>query len=161
MQEKRDRKEPSSDEEQLVTPEHLGELESLAVERIAEEAKNSSLVSHIDLARIILCWKDWDKSKQCEAWLTKMKSEQGFIISLLTSMVSVTLSQGMGLFGLGDRVPRRAYRIDLNFVRQFVDPAEIKPIVSNALKGSTLSARERTALETFLKELEKPDDQTQ
>jgi len=161
MQEKREGQEPSSDEKQLVTREHLEELERLAAERIAEKAKYSSFVSQIDLARILVCWKDWDRSGQYTLWLGKMKSEESFIISLLTSMLGVTFSQGMGLFGLGDRVPRRSYRIDLKFVGEFVDPAEIKPIVSNALKGSTLSARERTALETFLKELEKPDDQKQ
>jgi hypothetical protein len=139
----------------------LEELERLAAERIAKEAKESSLVWHIDLARILLCWKDWDRNGQYEPWLEKIKSEEAFIISLLTSMLGVTFSQGMGLFGLGDRVPRRSYKIDLKFVREFVDPKEIYPIVSNALEGSTLSARERTALETFLQELEKPDDQKQ
>jgi len=161
MQEKRDGQEPSSGEEHLVARGHLEELERLAAERIAKEAKESSLVWHIDLARILLCWKDWDRNGQYEPWLEKIKSEEGFIISLLTSMLGVTFSQGMGLFGLGDRVPRRSYKIDLKFVREFVDPKEIYPIVSNALKGSTLSARERTALETFLQELEKPDDQKQ
>jgi predicted KAP-like P-loop ATPase len=161
MQEKREGQEPSSDEKQLVTREHLEQLERLAAERIAEKAKDSSLVSQIDLARILVRWKDWDRSGQYEPWVKNLNSEEHFIVSLLTSILSVTLSQTMGFAGLGDRVPRRTYRIDLKFVREFVDPQETQPIVSNLLRGNKLSARERTALETFLQELEKPDDQKQ
>jgi hypothetical protein len=55
-------------------------------------------------------------------------------------------------------VAKRKYRVDLNFIKEFVELSEIKPIVESALREGKLSDRERLALDTFLKELERPKD---
>jgi predicted KAP-like P-loop ATPase len=134
------------------------ELKNLAVDRITNESEKSSLLKCVKLSFILYCWKMWDKSNKYQEWVNRMKSHRDFIVPLLTSSLGVTFSAGMGFFSLGDRVAKRKYRVDLNFIKEFVELSEIKPIVESALREGKLSDRERLALDTFLKELERPKD---
>jgi predicted KAP-like P-loop ATPase len=148
----------SSKDDILLPSVKVEELKNLAVDRITNESEKGSILKCLKLSFILYCWKMWDKSNKYQGWVNRMKSRRDFIVPLLTSCLGVRFSAGMGFFGLGDRVAKREYRIDLEFIKEFVELNEIKPIVESALKERNLSDRERLAIETFLKELQHPED---
>ena len=159
MAEKSQTSKGSSEDSCLLSSEKMQELKKLAVERMSGESENDLFFSSMNLGHILYCWKMWDKSDKYQKWVNNVRSRRDFIVPLLTSSLGVTFSAGMGMFGfLGDRVAKRGYRIDLKFIKEFVELDEIKPIVEATLKEGNLSARERLALETFLKALEHPED---
>lgn len=153
MAEKSQTSRVSSEDKHLLSDDKIQELKKLIVERISGESEKVSFLYNVNLGHIIYCWKMWDKCDKYQKWINNVKSRKDFIVPLLTSSLGVSFSAGMGFFGLGDRVARRKYRIDLNFIKEFVELDEIKPIVEVALREGSLSDRERLALETFLKSL--------
>ena len=72
-------------------------------------------------------------------------------------MLQVSFSQGMGVGGIGDRVSKKTYYVSLKFLRNFLDPEKIEPIVVNILKKGSLKPRQKLALETFLECYRNPD----
>jgi hypothetical protein len=90
-----------------------------------------------------------------------MKSSPDFVVPLLDSLVGVVFTQGMGWSaGTGDHVAKRSYRINLEFLRTFLSPEEIEPIVVQILEQRKLSDRERRALNVFLDALKTPRQST-
>jgi len=148
----------SSEDSRPLSSEKTQELKKLVVERITKESEKSSFLAIVNLGNVLICWKMWDKADKYQKWINTMGSRRDFVVLLLTSSLGITFSAGIGFFGLGDRVAKREYRIDLKFIKEFVELDKIKPIVEAALQEGNLSDRERLALETFLKELEHPED---
>jgi predicted KAP-like P-loop ATPase len=137
----------------FATSEIMEQLKKLAADRIAKEAEEGTLLKCVNLILVLHCWKMWDKSGKYQKWISTKKSHREFIVPLLTSSLGVSFSAGMGMFGLGDRVAKREYRIDLNFIEEFVELNETKQIIEKTLQKGNFSDRERLAMETFLKEL--------
>jgi hypothetical protein len=72
-------------------------------------------------------------------------------------MLQVSYSHGLGLGGLGDRVSKKTYYINLKYMKEFIDPDKIEPTVGKLLKNNRLEPRQKLALETFLDCYRNPD----
>ncbi len=150
-------KEPTPDEDQLITLDQLEELEKISAARISQSANEGRLLSAVDLAYILLRWKDWQRNTECNRWLEKNKDDEEFLILLLTSMLQVSLSHGLGVGGIGDRVSKKTYYVSLKFLKNFLDPEKVEPIVADILKKASLQPRQKLALETFLECYRNPE----
>jgi predicted KAP-like P-loop ATPase len=150
-------KEPTPEKDQIVTLPQLEELESLAADRISEAAQSGELISSVDFAYILLRWRSWSNDNECNNWIIKHEENEEFGIKLITSMLQVSYSHGLGLGGLGDRVSKKTYYINLKYMKEFIDPDKIEPTVGKLLKNNRLEPRQKLALETFLDCYRNPD----
>lgn len=154
------RKHPN--ERSPITLDRLVELEALMAERIGREAESGGLIHVPNLAPVLGQWKQWQKGQECESWIESMKASPDFIVALLDSLVGLVLTQGIGWSaGTGDRVAKRSYRINLEFLRTFLSPEDIEPIVVQILEQRKLSDRERRALNVFLDASKNPRQSTE
>jgi predicted KAP-like P-loop ATPase len=149
------KKKPRPIEEQIVTLAEQENLERIFAARVASASEYDSLIASYQLAYILSSSIDWGEAGVVNAWIQEHKSDNRFIISLLSSMLSVGHSVGMGFGSIGDRVSVKTHKIDLDFLRRFLDPLEVEPIARQALIGIELSERERKALGVFLDTLGK------
>jgi len=143
-------KEPTPEKEQLISFQQLEELEHLVAARVSKAAESGELLSAVDLAYILLRWRDWQDGDYVKKWIEIHEEDEDFIVSLLTSMLQVRFSHGLGIGGLGDRVSQKTYYINLKYLREFIDPERIEPLVVKILKNKDLEPRQKLALETFL-----------
>ena len=139
------------DKDLLVSQADLKRLESLAAERIKREARTGTIWAAHDFAQVLRGWRDWGLPGDCDRWITEVRDEPRFIRALITSILSAGYSHAIGGFGgQADRVGRRIYRVDHEFLETFIDPESARPMVESLLKDGNLNERERLAFETFL-----------
>ncbi len=143
-------REPTPENERLISLQAQESLEKRAAARIKQDAEAGSLVESPMLARVLRAWQDFQEADECGQWLSSVRETHEFLVALVSSALSTSHSIGLGFFGLGDRVGQRNYTVSLELLRRFIDPVAVRPTVDTLLQTANLSNRERRALETFI-----------
>ena len=145
-------KEKTPDHEQLVSLETQESLEKRAALRIARDAESGNLLVSPSLAEILQSWKEWQETDDCDRWVAIMLNDPKFLISLVSSAMSVGYSHSIG--HLGDRAPRINYHVNLPLLSRFIDVNSARSILERIIEEAELSDRERLALKTFVNTVE-------
>lgn len=142
-------KQPSPEEEKLITPEQLGELEKSAVEKVRDAAQQGILLRVPNLPYILYRWRDWAGEEEVKQWVLKVISEDKELIILLEKFLQKSFSQS-----LSDRVGRITYRLDPQWLEPFLEPSQIVYRVKRLAEYDGFTENQRTAMRVFLQEYE-------
>lgn len=138
------------EEKRTVRPEHLAELEKLAIAKIEAWATDGRLRAHPSLASILFTWKRWssDGGQKVAAFVNDLVQDDDGLVIFITALEGKATVHSMS-----DHVGRIEYRINLTSIEGFVPVSLIEPrlrkIASSIAFSSLLPERQR-AVKTFL-----------
>ena len=139
-----------TDKNRTVSPDQLNKLEKLVCKKINEWAKNGKLIKNRKLGDILYVWKEWESKETVEKFVNdSIKNEQG-LIDFITGFTEKTSS-----WNSSDRFENVFWRINLKYMKNFIDPQEIEPRVSRIASSSRfehLNENNKRAIELFLKD---------
>jgi predicted KAP-like P-loop ATPase len=143
--------EKKSEYERLIEESEVDEFKKLCIEKIKKFADGGKLDRHPKLAYIIYDWIRWGGETEAKAFVSKLAlTDEG-----LVSVVKGFLSQSQS-YGMGDYVARTKWKINYKSLQEFIDINKAKDRLAN-LDTSKLNDREKLAIETFLKDFDKKD----
>lgn len=137
--------------ERLINPQHLEELEKIALEKIKEVSSNPGFVKTPDLGHILNRWRDWENENAVKRWVAKTIEADRGLANLLEGFLSKGYRQT-----LTDRVGEVRWRLDPKSLEPFLNPSEIIGRCKNLIKSPPewLKDTKKIAVETFIKEFE-------
>ena len=111
-------KQPEPPEKCLVGKEQLTELKAHALKTIRVSASNGTLISHPQLPYILFRWSELaeDSGVEVQVWAREQLRDDESVSKLAKAFLSESWTQGMGMFGLGDRVAVRKVRASVESV---------------------------------------------
>jgi predicted KAP-like P-loop ATPase len=134
------------EEDRLLTPEHVEQLEQLAARRIRQAAEQGTLLGHPQLASILYRWRDWGTEAEVKEWVEHVAQTDDGFITLLQAFVNTIRSQT-----LGDMVTRSRLRLDLKQLEPFIAADEVVERV-RTLAGQNLPLEQQQTVDQFLLE---------
>lgn len=123
----REGREPEPAEKCLVSKESLAELKASCLTAIRSAAADGSLLSRSQLPFILFRWKELSNDgSEVKAWTShQLKNDQSISV-FAQAFTGESWSQGMGMFGLGDRVAMRNVRASVNGLEDVIDLNEFR-----------------------------------
>jgi predicted KAP-like P-loop ATPase len=148
-----------SPEEQIVTKEHLQELEAVALGKIRLASEEGRLLTVPQLPHVLYRWRDWGDEQEVRSWIDSTVEADEALVRLISSFYNVSYSYS-------DATPQGVphERLDPEWLRPFVDPEAVIERVRGLLRLTTLTTQDRRVLERFVLEFEmrergeNPDD---
>jgi len=139
---------PRPEEELTLPAEYLDKLEQLACEKLKLWVQNGLLAKHKKLAGILYSWERWTGRTNIDNFVTTLiKTDEG-LIDFMASFLSKSTSHGMS-----DYVGKVHWRIPLDSIKHFRDPASFKERVRTISQGNALkqlSEDKQKAITIFL-----------
>ncbi len=144
-------KEKEPEKECLVSLQHVGELEEIALQKIKDACEQGRLIGLPNLPSILYRWGDWEDKDSVRKWVEKIVETDEGLVSLLEGFLSRSYSQT-----ITDRVGQYRWRLSPKALEPFVNPATIVDRCKKLIESppNWLEGKKRTAVETFLKESE-------
>jgi predicted KAP-like P-loop ATPase len=139
---------PRPDEELTLPADYLDKLEKLACEKLSAWAKDGRLAKHKKLAGILYSWERWTKKEDIDAFVAELIKADNSLIDFITSFLGKSTSHGMS-----DYVGKVHWRIPLDSIKHFVDPAAITDRIRKIAQETSfnqLSEEKRKAIIIFL-----------
>ncbi|MBD3330331.1 NTPase KAP [Candidatus Peregrinibacteria bacterium] len=134
----REGKEPEPPEKCLINKECVPELRQHSIEIIEHSAADGKLINHPQLPYILFRWQEFlgDKKDRVKEWTNEQLNSDVSVSILARAFTSESWSQGIGMFGLGDRVAIRNVKASVGSLDSIVDITEfrnrLEAIESNA-----------------------------
>lgn len=124
----REGKDPSLPEKCLVFKDYITELKAHAAQCIQAAAANGTLITHPQLPFILFRWIDFagDGGGAVKGWTNDQMKDDEKLAKLAHAFTSESWSQGLGMFGLGDRVAMRNVRASVDSLDAIIDVAEFR-----------------------------------
>lgn len=140
-----------SEEECLIAPQHLEELEKIALQKIKEASSNGELIKAPRLAHILYRWRDWENDDAVRRWVSQIIEPDEGLVDLLSGFLSKSYSQSMG-----DRVAKVRWRLDPKSLEPFINPSQLTERCKNLLASlpEWLRDEKKIAVETFIRSSE-------
>ena len=139
---------PRPDEELTLPAEYLDKLEKLACEKLKLWAQDGRLSKHKKLAGILYSWERWTDKANVDNFVAELiKTDEG-VIDFVASFLSKSTSHGMS-----DYVGKVHWRIPLDDIKHFIDPAAFKErirVISQKAIFKQLSEDRQRAITIFL-----------
>jgi len=136
--------------DRVVNAEQLRELESIALDKIRNAAKEGTLFNSPNLRSILFGWKEWSGNEnEMRAWVAEIIASDESLIRFIYCFGNIQKSQTIGEVALRER-----YRLDPDWIKPFADPEALYPRVQNILKQGELPEKQKEAVEQFCKEYE-------
>lgn len=136
-------------DEQLVTREHLEELERIGLDKIRQAAAQTRLLSTPDLPHILYRWKDWGSESEVQNWVREVAGDHDSLLRLLKSFHKTSYSYSEAT---PQGVPH--HRLDPDWLRPFIDPDALINRVREMASEPSLSEEDRSILDRFILEFE-------
>jgi len=140
-----------SDKDVLLEEKHIEVLQGIVLNKIREISKDDKLLKTSLLPSVLYHWKEWGDEAEAREWLNKIVSSNEGLPILLSKFLQKTQSVGMN-----DRVTRVHWRLNPNWLKEFVDldflEKRCKEILSNEEIVSKLDEIAKLAISQFLKE---------
>lgn len=135
--------------EPLVTMESAQRLRDLSVRRV--QANSSELLKQRELLRMLHNWKHLSDASEVRRWTDTQMVEERFIVLLAENFVHRSWSQGLGIGGLGDVMPKKNEYLNTRAHAEIVDIERFKRVVNELLERNNpaLSPEDRAILERF------------
>jgi predicted KAP-like P-loop ATPase len=141
---------PVPESNRTFTPEHLQELERIALDRVRSSAADGTLLNLSGLLPLLKEWLEMAGVEEVSSSIKTLISKDQGLVKLLSSALCRGTSHA-----LTDRVGSTFYQLDPEWFRPFFDPSTVIDRCRNLLKGgSPLSEKERLALKEFVHEYE-------
>lgn len=139
----------SSQEEQLVTEEHLTILKGVTLQRIRNVARNHELLSVAKLPRVLRLWKEWADIEEVKEWVREIIVEDRRFVRFLQSFSWIQSSCSGP-----DLISRTQLRLDPESLRPFLDPDEIIMRCRSLVDNTWLSNEQKEIIAQFISEYE-------
>ncbi len=138
-------------EDVLLEERHLEALQEMALDKIKEASKKYELLNTPFLPSVLHRWKEWGDESEVRDWVNKAVSFNEKLPVFMTKFLQKTRSAGMN-----DRVTRIRWRLNPNWLKEFVDldflEKRCKEILSNEEMVGKLDDIAKLAMNQFLKE---------
>ena len=107
----------------LIVKESVPELKQHSIECIEHFATDGSLINHPLLPHILFRWREFlgDNNDRVKEWVNEQLEDDVSVSMLAHAFTSESWSQGMGMFGLGDRVAIRNVRASVDSLNSILD----------------------------------------
>lgn len=148
----REGEEAARPEKCLTTEEVAEKLRTHALARIQTATDDGSLISHPRLAYILYRWKELakDDGKLVRNWTESQLGNDIAIAHFAKAFTSESWSQGMGMFGLGDRVAMRNTRAQVAGLSTIIDDSAFRQRVEALAEAASLPEPHKENVNTFL-----------
>lgn len=148
----REGREPEPSEKCLVTAARISEVKALAIKAIKSAAENGRLISHPRLPYILFRCREFagDDSVGVKAWTGEQLRSDEAASMLAKAFTGQSWSQGMGMFGLGDRVAMRNVRASVNGLDHVIDVKEFRRRLEEIENSDALESRYKGSVSIFL-----------
>ncbi len=138
---------PGSEEEWLLTAQHLKELEELTLKRVQAAAEQNSLLQRPGLPQILYAWQDWASQEEVKQWVHKAIGNDEGLVEFLEKFVGKTITQSVS-----DMVPKKTYKLDLEQLEPFLEPSSVSDRVRSLDEKNGLTEERATAIKQFIQE---------
>ncbi len=145
-------KETKREEDCLTDEDSIVELTERALSAIRESAKNDSLLYHRDVMSIIYRWRDFcgDQPDEVRAWTDALLGSDHALIILASRMTGTSWSQGLGMFGLGDRVSTPHVQVQLDETTDIIDVPRFMKNLEELQRSGRLDDESQSIVDIFL-----------
>lgn len=145
---------PSPSSREILPRGTIDELRSAVLDRIRDEANQSTLSRRSDLSNILFRWRDWAGDAEPKTYVANLVTTDEGLIDLLVGFLSEIRSSGDRSY-----VERKTPVINRELIARFVEP---EPLIDRALsiraeKMDELSPLQKLAVETFVNPQGDPD----
>ncbi len=124
---------------------HLNDLEAICVEKIRQAAADTTLLDASSILNVLHRWKEWAGLEEPSAWVRdQVKTDRGLIDLLAKLMSSTTVHSGDG--------SKRFERLDPEWLKAFLDPAEIIGRIRKLAGDTSLIETETRSVRQFVRE---------
>ena len=143
---------PAPEENLLVNQTAVAGIRQLALEKIRSEAASGTLLNHKDLIYILYRWRDFadDTSTEVVDWTSGLLNRSDAIVVLARRLTGESWSQGMGMFGLGDRVAQRHTQAELDERSDILNVTALIQNLRTLQASGSLNSDDQLAVDTFL-----------
>ncbi|MDO8885967.1 P-loop NTPase fold protein [Candidatus Oleimmundimicrobium sp.] len=144
-------KEKDPEKECLVSLQHVGELEEVALQKIKEASSGGRLLELPHFSGVLYRWRDWESEEAVKRWVAKTIETDQDLANLLEGFLSKGYRQT-----LTDRVGEVKWCLSPKSLESFLNPVEIIGRCKNLIKSPPewLKDMKKIAVETFIKEFE-------
>lgn len=148
----REGKEVNAPEKCLVLKEYIPELKALAAKCIESAALSGELINHPQLPFILFRWIDFaeDDGNAVKNWTKEQMKDIEKLSKLARAFTSESWSQGLGMFGLGDRVAMRNIRASVESLDAIIDVPEFRKRLEEIEDNNNVGENQRESILTFL-----------
>jgi predicted KAP-like P-loop ATPase len=133
----------------FVTHEQLLDLERAFLARIRGASKDGSLLRSARLLPVLSLWREKAGEEEVQAWVTEAARNDSQLVEILEGFL-----QSGSSHTLGDSVGQKQDRLDPEWIKPYLDPERIVARVQVLSRDTSVTLRQRRALEQFLKEYE-------
>jgi predicted KAP-like P-loop ATPase len=137
----------SPKEEWLISAQHLKELEELAANRVQDVAEQSSLLQTPGLPKLLYCWLKWTSEEEVRQWVKKVINDDEGLVDFLEKFLETIITESVS-----DMVPRKAYRLDPNWIEPFLESSSVIDRVRSLADKRGLTEDQTSAIRQFIEE---------
>lgn len=152
-----DKQPDEPEEKRTINSKHLSGLEALVLEKIRNAVKEHTLHNIPELGRTLYRYANWGTKEEVKEYVSSLIQTDKGLCDYLAGFLGKGWSQTVG-----DRVAKHTWRINIESVQKFLDGniTDLLPrcqkILSN--KPDWLNDRRKTAIETFIREINNPTE---
>ncbi len=154
-------KEPQPSEKCLLKKESISELKSHAIKIIESAAVNGDLIGHPRLSYILFRWRELkeDNGAGVKSWTSAQLNSDETVSIFARAFTGENWSQGIGMFGLGDRVAIRNVQASIEGLADIMDVSEFRRRLSEIEKNNSLGKEDMVNVLQFLNHWRKQEMQ--
>ncbi|MFI5329814.1 MAG: P-loop NTPase fold protein [Desulfobaccales bacterium] len=143
---------PEPQEKCLVSEEYIPELKGLAIKAIKSAAMNGELISHPQLPSILFRWEEFaeDDGAEVKVWTSEQLRDNEAVSMLARAFTGEIWSQGIGMFGLGDRVSMRNVKASVEGLERIIDVNEFRRRLEEIEKNDAVDKGNKESILIFL-----------
>jgi len=147
----REGKNPEPPEKCLVKEECLDSLKENTLTAIKKMAEGSELISHPRLSYILYRWRDLTKDKDdVITWCNNQLGDDSSVAKLAKTFTGESLSQGLGMTGLGDRVSMRNVTAGIEGLDTIMDVALFRKRLEELEANGMLDDNQKNDIKIFM-----------
>ena len=135
------------EQEWFVTREQHSELGNVLLSKIRSRSKDWSLLHTPGLPFVLNLWREKGEQEEVQTWVAEALRDDGKLVELLEKYL-----QSGSSISFGDAVGRKHERLDPDWLRGYVDPDQIIARVRVLSGDSSITSRQKRALDQFIKE---------
>jgi predicted KAP-like P-loop ATPase len=135
------------EQEWFVTREQHSELGNVLLSKIRSTSKDWSLLRTPGLPFVLNLWREKGEQEEVQTWVAEALRDDGKLVELLEKYL-----QSSSSISFGDAVGRKHERLDPDWLRGYVDPDQIIARVRVLSGDSSITSRQKRALDQFIKE---------
>jgi len=131
-------------EKWLLSGEHLEELKTIALKRVRDAAKQSSLLKTPKLPEILSCWQAW-AGEEAKQWIQKIIGNDEELVNFLENFLQKDLSEDDS-----KRMQKTGYSLNLNSIEPYSETSLIVDQIRSLNEKGELTETQKTAITQFI-----------